>query len=532
MKHVAAAALFALLLTAALPAQTSEAQVPERTSLAAKRAADLQPAPGILRNNVTNLHAEGDTLWAGPYLSFTDDGGQTWAYAEADSLFGSRNRVVSLDVEGEVIWVGLTFDSEGEAAAGGFLVSTDGGETFAYRFPQLDAPGDDPAALDTVRYGVSSLPALKVIVPEQSPPWDIDYDPATGDVWAAAWASGIRHSTDGGRTWQRVVLPPDGAEAIRPDEPYDFLVAPRRGGEGFNNYLGFSVLVDETGTVWAGTAGGVNRSRPEDVFPGGDRAWRNTRFNGTPRSLTGDFIVSIEEQPLPGRNPVWIATLDATEPGETPQQNGITVTRDGGETFDQVLLGLRVYDFAFRGERVYAAAREDGLLISDDGGRSWQSVTRFTDPDDPDRILRPDVDVTAVAATSEAVWVGTDDGLFRSTDGGLTWAQFRADVPLDPEMPMPDVPRVETYAYPNPFSPAADRLVRIRYDAETGEEVEVRIFDFAMNLVRRLRTPGRPGGEVAWDGLDDGGLRVANGTYFYDVRTGEGTAQGKILVLE
>ena len=531
MKLLLPTLLLTSLLAAALLARTSRAQVPERTSLAVGLAADLRPAPSVLGNSVSNLHAEGDTLWAGPFLSFTDDGGETWFSADADSLFGSRNRVASLDVEGEVVWAGLSFTSEGEPSAGGFLVSTDGGQTFAYRFPQLDAPGADPAALDTVRYGVSALPALKVIVPEQSPPFDIDYDPLTGDVWVAGWASGIRRSADGGRTWERVVLPPDGVEAIRPDEAYDFLVAPQRGGEGFNNYLGFSVLVDEAGTVWAGTANGVNRSRPEDVFPGGERAWTNFRFDGTPTSLTGNFVVSIEEQPLPERNAVWMGTLQAEDQAE---QGGITVTRDGGETFEQVLLGVRVYDFAFEGERVYAAAREDGLLISDDGGRSWESVTRFTSPDDPDRILRPDADVAAVATTPGAVWVGTlnGEGVFKSTDGGGTWQRFRADVPLDPETPTPEIPEVETYAYPNPFSPAADRLVRIRYDAEAGADVEVRIFDFAMNLVRRLTGSERPGGEIAWDGLDEGGLRVANGTYFYDVRAGGEVAQGKILVLE
>ena len=272
--------------------------------------------------------------------------------------------------------------------------------------------------------------------------------------------------------------------------------SPSAGPNGSDNHLGFSVLVDETGTVWAGTVNGVNRSRPQDVFPGGDRAWTNFHFDGTATAPTGNFVVSIEEQPLPGQNAIWMGTLEATEPGEAQQQNGVTVTRDGGETFEQVLLGERVYDFAFQGERVYAAARGSGLLISDDGGRSWQSVTRFTDPDDPDRILRPDVDVAAVATTPDAVWIGTlnGEGVFKSEDGGATWQRFRTDVPLRPDAPTPDVPSVETYAYPNPFSPAADRLVRIRYDAETGDEIEVRIFDFAMNLVRRLHGAGRQGG--------------------------------------
>ncbi len=130
--------------------------------------------PGIVRNSTANLHARGDSLWVGSFLNLTTDGGSTWLLADADSLFGSRNSVFSIDTEGDVVWVGLGYLSDAtsgssEQSAGGFLVSTDGGRTFTYRFPQLDSPDSD-----TETYGVSTLPALPVIVPQQSPPFDID----------------------------------------------------------------------------------------------------------------------------------------------------------------------------------------------------------------------------------------------------------------------------------------------------------------------------------------------------------------------
>ncbi len=363
------------LLGALLGAGLARAQVVS-TRVGASEVAELVPIEGILRNSVTNLHAEGDTLWAGPFLNLTPDGGQTWLLAEADSLQGSRNRVFSLDVEGDVVWAGLGFTSSAggssQPAAGGFLVSEDGGRTFTYRSPQLDAPGNT-----TVQYGVSTLSALDVIVPEQSPPFDIDYDPITGTVWTAAWASGIRQSSDGGRTWQRVVLPPDSLDAIFPDSAYRFRVEPKRGPNGQNNYLGFGVLVDEVGTVWAGTVSGVNRSRLEDIDPAsGDRAWRRFAFDGTAGSLTGNWVISIEEQEKPGRNPIWMATWDASEAGQANQAFGVTVTRDGGETFEQTLIGERINDFAFRGDTVYAAG-DDGLFISTNDGRTWRSLRDF-----------------------------------------------------------------------------------------------------------------------------------------------------------
>jgi photosystem II stability/assembly factor-like uncharacterized protein len=489
--------------------------------------------PGLARNSVTNLHAEGNILWAGSYLNLTTDGGDTWLVADTDSLIGSRNTVFSIDVEGDIVWVGLGFSTDDGGAsfpsAGGFLFSEDGGQTFTYRLSQLDSPESD-----TELYGASTLPALPIIVPQQSPPWDIDYDPQTGDVWMAGWASGIRKSTDQGRRWQRVVLPPDSLDALYPDSSYSFAIEPRRGLTGWYNYLGFSVLVDETGTVWAGTVAGVNRSTPDDVRADGERAWQRFAYTGTARSLTGDWVISIEEQPLPDRNAIWMATWDGSEDADRRQQYGVTVTRDGGETFEQVLLDEQVYDFAFRGTTVYVAGI-NGLFISEDDGRSWITVRDFYDPTQPDRVVPPDVEVTSVAVTEDgALWVGTSDGLFKSLDGGATWRVFRVEVPLHPESPRDEVPRVETFAYPNPFSPPVNRYTRIRYELSESRSVDIRIFDFAMNLVRSLVDESQAAGirEVVWDGTDDGGLRVANGTYFYLVDTGGDTFRGKILVIE
>ena len=95
-------------------------------------------------------------------------------------------------------------------------------------------------------------------------------------------------------------------------------------------------------------------------------------------------------------------------------------------------------------------------------------------------------------------------------------------------------PRTDTFAYPNPFSPAAGTFTRIRYELDAAANVDIRIFDFGMNLVRRLVDENQSAGirEVTWNGTDEDGLRVANGPYFYQVRTGGDTFWGKILVIE
>jgi photosystem II stability/assembly factor-like uncharacterized protein len=490
-----------------------------------ERVAEFIPVPSIHSNSITKLASIGDSLLVGPLLSLTTDDGETWQRSAADSLRGGRNRVFSVDVHGQTVVVGLGYISrEGGTniqSAGGFLVSNDGGRTFDYRFPQLDGREDD-----RVTFGVSTLEALPVVVPQQSPPFDVAYDPFTGNIWVAGWASGVRVSQDGGRTFRRVVLPPDNLSQIHPNDSYSFFYGPRRGAQGHLNHMGFSVHADVHGNVWAGTPRGINRRLA------GSESWHRYSATGSPTSLTGSWVTTIEEQVVDGESIIWMATWNAGDAGES-YRDGVTITHDQGETFEQVLIGERVHDFGFDGERIYAAA-ERGLFISDDRGQTWRSVNRFQDPSRPDVTIRPDVAVYAVEVTPSAVRVGTSDGLMRSADGGDTWQIFRADVPLRPAPPTEQMPEVDTYAYPNPFSPASSGFVRIRYEGSASGGATIRILDYEMQLVRSIEADsfGADDREVTWDGLDRNGLRVSNGVYFYTVESGGRTASGKILVIE
>lgn len=539
--------------------------------------AQAQTAPGTApggpqSNFVDRLLAVGDTLWAGPRLVFTPDGGQTWIRAEGEDagipVFqppqAPNATTYALAARGDLVWVGLGYRDPSPPtfaqSAAGFAFSQDGGQTWSYRFPQLDQPQDT-----TQIYGVTLLPAVPVVVPQLSAPFGIAIDPTTRDVWVAGTLSGARRlrfdpaAGTYARRFERVVLPPDTLLSIHPTEPQAFPVGPPIPGllDFSTNSIAYSVLADETGTIWVGTEAGLNRSGPEDVFffqdprtgrVFDDRAWRRTPFDGTVDGLVGRAVIALAEQPLGDasfptgspenpRNPVWVASWTPViqgvraEPGE---RSGVAVTRDGGETFEPVLVGERVYGFAFCeagfahcAEGTVWAASADGLFASEDGGQTWSATRSFRDRDRAGRFVKAGAETRAVAATSEALWVGTTDGLLKSTDGGQTWSIFRTDVPVQPAEPTARTPEVDAYAYPNPFSPRADRIVRIRYERDASR---IRILDFGMNLVRMLDAPAP--GEQAWDGLDDAGARVPNGVYFYAVEAGGETLWGKIVVLE
>lgn len=534
--------------------------------LAAAARAQVAPgeAPGGPQSPVVDrLLATGDTLWAGPRLVVTADGGRTWTRVRGEDegipdVFAPPQApnaaVYAFAAHGRTLWVGLGYRDPSPPAfvqsAAGFAVSTDGGRTWRYRFPQLDAPEDR-----TQRYGVSVLPALPVVAPQRAAPFGLAIDPATRDLWVAGALSGARRlrfdpaTGTYARRFERVVLPPDTLRRLRPDEPHAFPVGPPTPGRlDFSaNQVAYAVLIDATGTVWVGTEAGLNRSTPDDVVrftdaqgrPFEERAWTRLPFDGTDRGLPARAVVVLAEQHLPGseRSAIWLAAwpplIQGTRP-EPGERAGVAVTRDGGASFETVLPGERAHAFAFC-EAVHAhctegtvwVAADGGLFASTDGGRTWTATRDFRDRDRPGRFVKPGAQPRALALTRDALWVGTTDGLLRSTDGGRTWTVFRPDVPVRPEVPSPRAPEVDVYAYPNPFSPRTDRLVRLRYDTEAAR---IRIFDFGLRLVRTLEGPAPV--EQAWDGRDDRGAQVPNGVYFYAVDTPDGTRWGRLVVLE
>ncbi|WP_332326600.1 FlgD immunoglobulin-like domain containing protein [Salinibacter sp.] len=512
------------------------------------RLQELRPTMGLASNTVQELASAGDSLWVGPLLT---------VYAEEDErlftpddpvveerLGTGSNIVLSLATETgreerPTVWAGLAFDTGGSTiGAGGFLVSTDGGESFAERPAPLDGPADS-----TVTYGTSTLPAVPITQEAGSPPRDLAIEPRADTVWAAAGRSGLRRWTAQDSAWTRSVLPPDTSTRVDPSTPTDFLVAPPLDdGRGFQNHRALSVLVDETGTVWAGTVAGLNRSTPEDVGPSGDRAWRLFRPDGTPNSLPGQVVLGLAEQPRPnGRNPVWIASL-RTDGGSVLQRSGLAVTPDGGATFRQPLVGEQVNDVAARRTRVYAAT-ENGLFVSDTQGKTWRTVEEVLLAE-ANQAFPGTITARAVEVTPAALWVGTTEGLLRldrADEPRLLaedpeapppeWQLFRTEVPVNPEEPTEQVPDVETYAYPNPFVPSRDNVVRIVYDVPEPQTVEVSIYDFGMSRVRTLEEQ-EPAGrqETVWDGTDASGLRLPTGTYLYTVEVGGTTVRGKILL--
>ncbi len=485
------------------------------------------PFHSFKANTVSVMSAKGDTLWIGPGLNSTLDHTMEWSVPNgADSLVGGRGRVFSLSLSTDTVWAGLGFNRqtpEGSVQTGmGYHLSVDGGQSWSYIPHPLDQPDDS-----TFTYGGQVYAKLPVSVAEQSPPFAVDHH---GDVIISAnWASGLVRSRNSGDRWKRLVLPPQDADSLAPENSYTF------GPPGDNRYdprtdqnlLAFGVLIDRDGWVWGGTAGGINISRNALSASADSIRWQHIQVNGSDSGLLGNWIIDIKQQPATGD--IWMTNWPAgLHPGET---YGIVRTGDKGASFSRYLEGHKINDISFRGSYVIAAG-DEGIFISPDNGQRWEFTGQLKSAN---TFIKASARYLSTAVTTGKIWVGTTDGLAFSDDLGKSWQISRVNFPLAGGNQYLSSPgRVEAYAYPSPYSPSRHGIVRIRFEVSKQGNVKIRLFDFGMNLIREITdetlSPGTY--EAVWRGRDRSGKQVANGPVLYHIKTPGNDIRGKLLVID
>lgn len=177
-----------------------------------------------------------------------------------------------------------------------------------------------------------------------------------------------------------------------------------------------AICLGASGLLCAGTdAGQVYRS--ED----GGRTWRRV-FSGFP-DVKGLWAMAAH----PTRPQVVYAGLEPAE---------LWVSRDGGEFWEE-LIALRDHPAAEgwsffepmlphvraiacdrKGERLYVGIEEGGVLVSVNGGGSFEDKSRGVNEDVHTLVVAPN--------DPDLVYAMTGGGLFRSQDGGHRWERLRA----------------------------------------------------------------------------------------------------------
>jgi hypothetical protein len=292
------------------------------------------------------------------------------------------------------------------------------------------------------------------------------------------------------------------------------------------NHRGFAVI-EENGNIWVGTVGGISKTSD------GGQTWQRFTSSNQNRPISGNWVIGIWHNPFD--NSIWATTLTS----EVGEFNAISRTKNGGASWD-IFLKDELADgtfpryVAFYDSAVYVAT-ENGVYKSIDDGATW-----FLLPPIRDRVSGEGLYTSTFysVATSPAMlpqhrlWVGSADGLASTDNSGYDWTIYRAFISTR-ERTNPKV-----YAYPNPYAPIHnDRPLRFQFDVAAPTVATIEIFNFAMEkvttLVRDIDTvvPGTEDRSLIWDGKDNNGRLVDNGVYFFKAKIGSSITWGKIVII-
>lgn len=487
-----------------------------------------------LSNSAVEFLVRGDTVWVagGKGIDRTTDGGGTWMHFGNGAPFDLED-VAALAGSGPIIWASLAGSEEIDANTTlpkglGLAVTSDNGATWKRIDQPMEKEGDSTFE---VRYGGNVLKALAITTPINNLTYDIAATASA--VWIASFAGGLRRSTDGGTTFQPVVLPPDNRDSIAMTDTLDFELSPvdrpdrwnlagtRLGMRGNLNHRVFSILALSDSVLFVGTAGGIN------LTTNGGSSWRKFSYSNQQRPISGNFVVALGRNFISGREYIWASTINALE---LQEYRAISYSSDRGSSWSTALRGEFTNNIGFKDSIVYAAT-DDGVFRTDDAGKTWLHVRTFVDAKTRNRST--DARCYDAAAQGDVIWVANADGIMKTTDSptepfGREWNLFRAAQPL--------ASASDVYVYPNPFSPD-DEVARIHYRTAGSGTVTITIYDFAMLPVRTLlRNAGRPPDtemDEIWDGKDDANRQVANGIYYVQVKLGDNDpAWAKIIALQ
>ena len=474
-------------------------------------------------NSASSLLLSGDTIWigSGRGLSFTADGGTTWTNLANTGTFDDK-AISALTIRGDEIWVATayskTIDNTSYLTGGGLHYSTNHGKSWSFVAQPIDT-----GTIDTLLYGHNKIPSLAITVTELNVTFGIGL--TSSSVWIASWYGMLRKSTDHGKTWMRIVLPPDDLNAISPSDTLSFNMSNSEGklnlGQNRNHFV-FAVHASSDSLLWVGTAGGVNKSTDGGV------SWRKFNHRNQQQAICGDYIAAIKEQRVSSRTVIWAVCNTGDQPDE---RHGTSYTDNGGDTWKTIQFNEFMRDVAFKDSIVYIAT-DGGLYRTIDMGNTFIRAGTVYDPISGQRLTQSQV--YAVEVKGDTIWIGGPDGVAYTIDSksesfGSRWKVFRTYQPVQSS--------ASTYSYPLPFSPA-NEVVRLHYSTQgRSVAVTIRIFNFAMQPVKTLLQNAMRSGsselDEIWNGRDDANRRVTNGVYFYRIEIeGSEPIWGKIFVLQ
>ena len=356
--------------------------------------------PGLYIDNLFVDPRDSKTLYAAAHrhkepggFFKTIDGGETWSEA-AELKAEALHSITQSASDPDILIAGTNR---------GVWRSENAGDTWSH-LSTSDYPGlinveslaVDPRSPEVIYAGTWYLPyktadggktwsSIKTGMIDDSDVFAIDLNPRDPDHVIASACSGIYDSKNGGANWRKVQGIPSQSRRTRAILQHPSVA----------------------GVVYAGTTEGFWRSTN-----GGD-SWMLT----TSRQLEINAIAVHPRAP----QVVYIGT----------NNYGVMISRDAGKTFvpsNEGYSGRRAYFILPDREqpgRFYAATINTAtgggfFFVSNDGGLTWQPSMRNM----PNRLIA--YSILQDNRDSKVIYLGTNLGMYRSTDRGASWAPIGA----------------------------------------------------------------------------------------------------------
>ena len=308
----------------------------------------------------------------------TIDGGDTWQPVTDRYFGGTIGAIAVSESNPDIVYVGGgEYPIRGNTSHGdGVYKSTDAGRTWSYM------------GLVETRH------ISKIRVHPRNP--DIVYVAALGPVFGPSPARGVFKSTDGGRSWNKILFRNDSTGAI--DLSMD----------ASNPEVLYAGLWEAYRKPWQLVSGGPGSGIFKTVD--GGRTWRElTRNPGMPAGIIGNIGISVS----PANPRRVFAQIEA-------DSGGVYRSDDAGETWMRVNNSRALRQRAWYYTRIYADPQDENTVYasnvqfqrSRDGGRTFQNIgTPHSDSHD----------LWIAANNNQRLIEANDGGANVSTNAGRTW---------------------------------------------------------------------------------------------------------------
>jgi photosystem II stability/assembly factor-like uncharacterized protein len=269
----------------------------------------------------------------------------------------------------------------------------------------------------------------KIVIHPGDP--NILYVAAVGHLWGSNSERGVFKTSDGGKTWKKILYKDENTGAIdlvmdpkNPDVLYAAMYQHQRKGWGYNGG-------GPASGIFRTMDGGASWTELKHGLPGGDKGRIGLATFARDNRILYAIVEADPTGPGRGEGGESVAPPLARAP-QSPDtitaRGGVFRSLDGGETW-QHMSGLnprpmyysRIYVDPKDVNRVYIMGSNRGVFISDDGARHFTEV--FSQVHGEDHILWIDPE------SPNHMVVGGDGGVSISYDRGATWL-FRINLPL------------------------------------------------------------------------------------------------------